>query len=165
MALTPGAAAGLWRYCLDLDLIGAVQLAGRPVDEPLRWLLADPRRLRTAKVTDGLWVRLLDLPAALAARRYAAPGAVVVEVTDRLRPANDGRFLLEGGPDGADCRPTGREPDLLCDVADLGAAYLGGVKLASLARAGRVLEQAPGALARADAMFATDPAPWCTTGF
>jgi len=164
-ALTTEAAAGLYRYCLDLDLVGTVQLERRPLDEPLRWLLADPRRLRVGEVSDGLWVRLLDLPAALAARGYAVPGSVVLQVTDRLRPANDGRFLLEGGPDGADCRPTGREPDLVCDVADLGAAYLGGTRLASLARAGRVLEQVPGALARADAMFAGEPAPWCTTTF
>ncbi|HEV8648873.1 MAG TPA: GNAT family N-acetyltransferase [Actinomycetes bacterium] len=164
-ALTNEAAAGLYRYCLDLDLVGTVQFERRPVDEPLRWLLADPRRLRVTEMTDGLWVRLLDLPAALAARRYAVPGSVVFQVADRLRPANDGRFLLEGGPDGAECRPTGREPDLVCDVADLGAAYLGGIRLGSLAQAGRVLEQVPGALARADAMLATDPAPWCTTTF
>ncbi len=165
VALTKEAAAGLYRYCLDLDLVGTVQLERRPVDEPLRWLLADPRRMRISEVSDGLWVRLLDLPAALAARRYTVPGSVVLQVTDRLRPSNDGRFLLEGGPDGADCRPTGREPDLVCDVADLGAAYLGGTRLASLARAGRVHEQVPGALARADAMLATEPEPWCTTTF
>jgi predicted acetyltransferase len=164
-ALTAEAAAGLYRYCLDLDLVATVRLERRPVDEPLRFLLADARRLRTTEVTDGLWVRLLDVPGALAARCYAVAGELVLGVRDRLRPANDGCFLLEGGPDGAECHATRRPPELVCDVADLGAAYLGGTRLASLARAGRVLEQVPGALARADAMLAADPAPWCTTPF
>jgi predicted acetyltransferase len=165
-AATPEATAGLWRYLLDLDLTTTIELHDRPVDEPLRWLLVDPRRLRTTLLADFLWLRLLDLPAALAARRYAVPGQVVLEVSDALVPANQGRFLLEGGPDGAACRPAGHaEPDLRLDVADLGAAYLGGVRFASLARAGRVAEARPGGLARADAMFAADPAPWCATGF
>ncbi|HEX6677935.1 MAG TPA: GNAT family N-acetyltransferase [Actinomycetes bacterium] len=165
-AATPEASAGLWRYLLDLDLTAAIELRDRPVDEPLRWLLVDPRRLRTTLLADFLWLRLLDLPAALAARRYAVPGRLVLEVGDALVPANQGRFLLEGGPDGATCRPAGQaEPDLRLDVAELGAAYLGGVRFASLARAARVAEARPGGLARADAMFAADPAPWCATGF
>jgi len=165
VGLTPEADAALWRYCLDLDLVGIVRLLDRPVDEPARWRLADPRRLRTTHVGDQLWVRLLDLPAALRARRYATEGELVLEVTDALRPRNQGRFRLEGGPDGAACEPTGAEPDLALDVADLGAVYLGGPRLAVLARAGRVAELAPGALSRADRMFASDPAPLCTTHF
>jgi predicted acetyltransferase len=82
-----------------------------------------------------------------------------------VRPSNQGRFRLEGGPDGAACEPTRAEPDLALDVADLGAAYLGGASLASLARADRVAERTPGALLRADRMFAADPPPVCTTHF
>ena len=165
VALTTEAAAALWGYCTSMDLVSAVRLLKRPVDDPVRWLLADPRRLRTLELVDGLWVRLLDLPAALAARRYAAEGRLVLEVTDGLQPANEGRFALEAGPDGASCRPTAADPDLVLDVAELGAAFLGGVRFATLARAGRVLEGRPGGLRRADAMFASDPAPWCSTGF
>jgi predicted acetyltransferase len=165
VGLTPQADAALWRFCLDLDLAGALQLHARPVDDPGRWRLADPRRLRTTHVGDHLWVRLLDLPAALSARRYATEGRLVLEVTDALRPRNQGRFRLEGGPDGAVCEPTGAEPDLALDVTDLGAAYLGGVRPTVLARAGRVVELRPGALPRADAMLASDPAPLCTTHF
>jgi predicted acetyltransferase len=110
-------------------------------------------------------VRLLDLPGALAARRYAVEGTLVLEVSDALRPRNQGRFRLEGGPDGAACRPTDLPPDLALDVTDLGAAYLGGASLASLARADRVVERSPGALARADRMFAASPRPVCTTHF
>jgi predicted acetyltransferase len=166
LAENPRAAAGLWGFCLDLDLTATVEVRDRPLDEPLHWLLVDPRRLRTTMVADALWLRLLDLPAALRARRYAAAGRLVLEVADPLVPANQGRFVLEGGPDGAACGPAGQDdPDVVLDVADLGAAYLGGVRLATLARAGRVREGRPGGLARADAMFATDRMPWCSTPF
>jgi len=110
-------------------------------------------------------VRLLDVPVALAARRYATRDRLVVEVIDQLRPANHGRFALEGAPDRASCEPTGDDPDLRLDVAELGAAYLGGVRFTTLAAAGRVVERTPGALWRADRLFASDPAPWCTTSF
>jgi predicted acetyltransferase len=165
VGLTPEADAALWRYLLDLDLAGAVQVDDRPVDDPIRWRLADPRRLQVREVGDQLWLRLLDLPAALEARRYATEEALVLEVTDALRPRNQGRFRLEGGPDGATCRPARDEPDLALDVADLGAAYLGGASLATLARADRVAELRPGALLRADRMLASHPTPVSTTHF
>ena len=107
---TPEAEAALWRYLLDMDLAGAVKLADRPVDDPIRWRLADPRRLRFTDIGDQLWLRLLDLRGALAARRYAVDGELVLEVTDALRPRNQGRFRLEGGPDGATCSHHGRAP-------------------------------------------------------
>jgi len=165
VGLTVEAEAALWRYLLDLDLAGTIKLTDRPVDDPIRWRLADPRRLRVTEVGDQLWVRLLDLPGALAARRYAVDDALTLEVSDALRPRNQGRFRLEGGPDGATCEPTTAEPDLALDVADVGAAYLGGASLASLARAERVAERTPGALLRADRMFAAAPPPICTTHF
>ena len=165
VGLTPEAEAALWRYLFDMDLAGTIRLADRPVDDPVRWRLADPRRLRVTEVGDQLWLRLLDLKGALEARRYAVEGELVLEVTDALRPRNQGRFRLEGGPDGAACEPTMADPDLGLDIADLGAAYLGGAKLTSLARAERVTELTPGALQRADRMFASHPAPICTTHF
>jgi predicted acetyltransferase len=165
VGLTPEADAALWRYCLDLDLAGAVQVYDRPLDDPIRWRLADPRRLRVTEVGDQLWVRLLDLPGAMEARRYATEGELVLEVTDTLRPRNQGRFRLEASPDGAACRPTRAEPDLALGVADLGAAYLGGASLATLGRAQRVAELTPGALLHADRLFAADPPPVSTTHF
>jgi predicted acetyltransferase len=162
---TPQAEAALLSYCLDLDLAGTVEFSTRPVDEPLRWYLTNPRLLRTTLVADHLWVRLLDLPAALEARGYATEGSLVLEVTDALRPENQGRWLLEGGPGGATCQRTSRSPDLVLDVADLGAAYLGGTRLAMLGRTGRADERTRGALVRGDAMFTCDPPPWTTTYF
>jgi predicted acetyltransferase len=165
VGLVPEAEAALWRYLFDMDLAGTIKLSGRSLDDPVRWRLADPRRLRITDVGDHLWVRLLDVPGALAARRYAVADALVLEVTDALRPRNHGRFRLEGGPDGASCEPTAAPPDLALDVADLGAAYLGGTSLVSLARAERVGERTPGALIRAERMFASSPGPICTTYF
>jgi predicted acetyltransferase len=164
-ALTPDAAVALFRYALELDLTSSVRLLARPLEDPLRWLLADPRRLRTTSVADHLWVRLLDLPTALAARRYHVPGRLVLAVNDTLRPQNQGRFLLEGSPDDARCTRTDAAPDLELDVAALGAAYLGGVRLRTLSRAGLVRELTPGAIGTADTMFASDPPPACSTAF
>jgi predicted acetyltransferase len=164
---TPEARAVLWRYLCDVDLVETIAARSFPVDEPLRWLLAESRRLTVNRLSDGLWVRLLDAPAALAARRYDVAGRVVFEVDDAFRPdgAAAGRFVLEGGPDLARCERTDEEPDLVLGVADLGAAYLGGVTFSALARAGLVEEGTPGALPRADAMFRSDPAPYVMTEF
>lgn len=158
-ASNPAAYADLWRFVLDVDLVARVTAWGRPVDDPLVHLVAEPRRLR-ATMTDELWVRVVDVAHALRRRRYAAEGRVVLEVHDRFCPWNDGRYALEGGPDGATCEPTDATPDLVCSASDVGAAYLGGSSFRQLQRAGLVEERTAGALARADAMFTWDPAPW-----
>lgn len=165
VALTPEAYAGLWRFLLSLDLTEAVEARNRPVDEPLRWMLADPRRLRVTLLSDFLWLRLVDVGTALAARRYPVAGRLVLDVADAFCPGKGGRYALEGGPDGAECRPTDAEPDLALGTADLASLYLGGVAASALAAAGRVAERRPGALARADAMLACHPRPFCRTGF
>jgi predicted acetyltransferase len=157
--------AALWQYVLDIDLVRHVRADARPVDEPLKWRLADPRRLQTSALYDHLWVRLLDIPVALSARRYGTDERLVVEVRDPFRPAGEGRYAVDGGPDGAACTPTTDEPDLALGVTELGALYLGGVSATTLARAGRVEERAAGALRAADAFFASTPAPWCCTPF
>ncbi|HEX6507620.1 MAG TPA: GNAT family N-acetyltransferase [Chloroflexota bacterium] len=165
IAATPEARAALWRYSLGVDLVSTVEARTFPIEEPLRWMLTEPRRLRVKEATDFLWTRLVDVPAALGGRRYAAEGSVVFEVEDAFRPENTGRYLLEAEADGATCSRTDREADLTLQVADLGAAYLGGVGFTTLARASRVEEHTPGALKRADAMFACEPQAWCATEF
>jgi predicted acetyltransferase len=167
VSVTPAARAVLWRYLLDVDLVATITAWVVPLDEPLRWLLRESRRMAVTRVGESLWVRVLDAPAALSARTYAAPGRVVFEVVDALRPDGDaaGRFVLDGGPDGAEARRTTDEPDLVLDVADLGGILLGGVRPSSLARAGLVDERTPGALAIADAMFAVEPLPFSMTDF
>jgi len=162
---TDDARVALWRYLLDVDLVRKLTTWNSPVDELLRYLLKDPRQLRTRHRTDGLWVRMLDVPAALGARRYAIEGSLVLEVRDGFRPACGGRFLLEGATDGAACRRTSRSPDITLETADLATLFLGGVPFTMLARAQRLREETPGALQRADLMFASSPQPWCMTRF
>jgi predicted acetyltransferase len=156
--------AALWQFAFSVDLIGTIR-AFCPMDEPLAWRLADPRRLRTRNTGDMLWARILDVPAALAGRRYLASDRLVLQVDDAFRPASGGVFALDGGPDGAECARTDAEPDLVLGVSELGSLYLGGASFAMLARAGRVTERTQGALARADRMFASERAPWCDTDF
>ncbi len=160
MATTPQAYADTWRFVLDLDLAHRVTAWGRPADEPLLHLLAEPRRLRLT-LKDGLWVRPVDVAAALEARGYAGPGRVVFEVRDRFCAWNEGRFALETALEGAACARTDLAPEIACAVNALGAVYLGGATFRQLWRAGQVQELEPGALARADALFGSDPAPWC----
>jgi predicted acetyltransferase len=167
VTVSPEARTVLWRYVCDVDLVETISAGSCSVDEPLRWLLAESRRLTVNRLSDGLWVRVVDAPAALAARRYAAASRIVFDVQDEFRPDGNaaGRFALDGGPDGAKCERTTADPDLALGVADLGAAYLGGVSFSTLARAGLVDERTRGALARADAMFRSDPAPFVMTAF
>ena len=155
VATTPEVRAGLWQYCFGVDLVGVVRAFAQPLDDPLRWSLVDPRRLRTTLLTDVLWVNVLDVEEALSVRTYTSDQPLVIDI------AGDGRYRLAAG----ECRRTDALADLWMEAADLGAVYLGGVSFASLARAGLVGELAAGAVARADAVFATAPGPSSSTGF
>jgi predicted acetyltransferase len=164
IASTPEAYAALWRYLLDVDLVASISASMRRVDEPLRFLLADSRQPKTS-IEDGIWLRLVDVARALAGRRYATEGRLVLRVRDAFCPWNDGHFELIGGPSNAECTPCAGNPDLELTVADLAAVYLGGNRFRALGEAGRIQEINRGALALADAMFATDRAPWCPSFF
>jgi predicted acetyltransferase len=159
-ATSPGAYADLWRYVFEVDLVERVRAWSRPVDEPLVHLLQEPRRLG-ATLRDNLWVRPVDVAGALGARRYSGDGRIVLEVTDGFCPWNEGRYAVESNDGQANVSATSAEPDLMCTVNEIGATYLGGTSFRQLHRAGRVDEHAEDALARADAMFGWDPAPWC----
>jgi predicted acetyltransferase len=159
VAVTDGAYGALWRHCLDVDLMSRLVAEGRSVEEPVRHLLADPRAAET-RIEDGLWVRLIDVAAALAARRYQCEGRLRLRVEDPFCEWNAGTYELEGGPDGATCGRSGAKPDLVLPAAALGACHLGGNRFTTLARAGLVEASTAGALARADAMFAAPVAPW-----
>ena len=154
-------ARALWGVLLDLDLMATVEAWLLALDDPLWFLLVDPRAAKP-RITDNLWVRILDVPAALAERRYQAPVDVVLEVTDALIPANAGRWHVVGGPDGAQAAHTDAAADLSLDVRELGSVYLGGVSLASLAGAGLVTEQRPGSLHAAAVGFGWPVAPGCS---
>jgi predicted acetyltransferase len=186
MAVDPAASAALWTDLLSRDLTSEFRARLRPVDDPLLFQLADPRRARP-QPADGLWVRIIDVPSALAGRRYSCPADVVIEVRDDILPANAGRWRLttvggaaSSGTAGAaraagagdagrglaaSCVRVTSAADLVLDVTQLGAAYLGGTRLGTLAEAGLVTELRPGALRQLSAAMSWDPAPWCPTIF
>ena len=164
MATSKEANAALWRFCFDADLVYSTEALKRPVDDPLPWMLADPRRLQRS-TRDGMWLRLIDVGAALKLRSYMESDRLVLEVRDEYCPWNEGRFELEGSPEGAACRASGSLPDLAIPVSALAAAYLGAVNFSTLSRAGLVEEHTPGALLRADRMFAVPYQPWTPHSF
>lgn len=163
-ALDPAADAALWRFLFDIDLTSRVVARGRPVDESWQFLVSDIRRCGP-RLRDALYVRLVDVGAALRQRTYQAPVDVVFEVEDAFCPWNAGRWRLTGDPKGASCGRTEDAADLTLSVRELGAAYLGGVSLTALAAAGRVREVRHGALAEASLAFGTSRAPWLPHGF
>ncbi|HEU5216195.1 MAG TPA: GNAT family N-acetyltransferase [Gaiellaceae bacterium] len=156
LGATPEATAGIWRFLLDVDWMAFVDVSLVPPDHPLFLLLATPRRIRY-RMGDSLWVRLVDVPAALCGRAYGEGEPLVLEVRDAVCEWNGGRWRLEGG----ECSRTEEEPDLALDVAALGSAYLGAVSFRQLREARRVEELRERAVARADAVFAWRPLPWC----
>jgi predicted acetyltransferase len=163
MASDPAALAALYRYLFDLDLMGTTVLGNLPVDDPLLLWLRNPR-LAKPELEDALYVRLVDLPAALSSRTYASEVDVVLEVRDSTCPWNAGRWRLTGGALGSSCEQTEDAPDLALDTRELGAAYLGGTSLTELAAAGLVTGSAA-TVASTSAAFAHTPAPWCPIVF
>lgn len=166
VAATDTAYRDLWGYLAGIDAVDEIFVDDRPIDEPIRWLLRDGRALAYKHTFDFLWVRLLDVPAALSARAYATPGRVVFEVVDEdLGGYGAGRYVLEATQDAAKCVPTDEPADLRVGQRALAACYLGGHRLRQRVFAGDVEELTPGALERADLMFSVPVPPWCQTGF
>jgi len=153
VAPEPEAARELWRWLLDFDWTSKIAADLLPLDHELFFLLAEPRRMQL-EVSDALWVRILDVGAALNARTFG-DGEVTLEV------AGEGTWRVTG--DGAE--QVAGEGDIRLDIAQLGSVYLGGFTFAQLQRASRVVERVPGAVARADALFSTGVEPWCAEIF
>jgi predicted acetyltransferase len=188
VALEAAVARALWGVLVDLDLMATIETPVLAPDDAVHHLLVDPRA-GGPRLVDNVWVRIVDLPAALAGRRYSAPTDLVIDVADALLPDNAGRWRLTthepGSADGSTesaCTATGGASgpaapyrarvgrttdaaDLRLDVRELGAAYLGGTSLRSLASAGLVRELTPGALDRATTAFSWPLAPVCSWTF
>ncbi|WP_030858087.1 GNAT family N-acetyltransferase [Streptomyces sp. NRRL F-2747] len=156
---TPAVAAALWDCVAGLDLTGRVCAWGRPQDDPLLRFAADRDQVRVTAQFPALWLRLVDVRAALTRRSWAAPVEVVLEVADARLPANAGRFRLKAGPGGATYEPAAARADLELEVRDLAACYLGGTRVAELVAAGLVAERTPGAAAALDAALHTPLLP------
>ncbi len=150
----------LWQYIFGVDLVSSIVHWNQPVDDPLHWWLEQPRMMER-KLMDGVWVRPVDVVAALEGRCYSSAGSLVFRMHDELCPWNEGVYQLKVGDDGtACCRATDADPVIEWRPEGLGAAYLGGHRFRELGRAG-VVTGKPDALNRADAMFNWDPLPWC----
>ena len=158
VAVGPAAERELWRFLFGIDLIARIEGRVDPAT-PLFLMVVDPRALHL-RVSEGLWLRLVDVEAALAARSYEGDGEVVLDVRDDFCSWNTGRYRVGGGVERTDAAA-----DLELDVADLASAYLGGFSFTRLAAAQRVRELKDGALARADALFRTERAPYCPEDF
>jgi predicted acetyltransferase len=164
IATSPRADRELWRYLFAVDLVQTIEAWHVPIDHPLFLLVTEPRRLHP-RFGDGLWLRIVDVERALAARSYAADGAVTFDLIDSFLAANAGVWRLEASGGEAVVSRSGAEPELRLDIADLGSTYLGGFSFTQLRRAGRVEELAEGAVERADDLFRTRIAPWCPEVF
>ena len=162
--LDAAAERALWEWIAGIDLVVRIKGWRAPVPHPLFLGLHDLRRMGLV-VGDGLWLRLIDLPAALEGRSYQGSGHVNVEVTDTFLPANAGRWRIEVTGGAATVTRTGEPADLALDTTDLAAVYLGGFTFADLLRAGRVGECRPEAIADADRLFMSNAAAWCSTPF
>lgn len=158
------AQAGLWRYLLEVDLARTFVQRNAPVDAPLRHLVTDARAI-TTQISDNIYLRVVDVAAALAARTYRTDLDVVLQVVDPLLPANNGRFRLRGGPAGASVTRARGGADLELGILELGAVYLGGVSFEHLQRCGRIREHTVGAAAATSLAFGSDLAPWCPDHF
>ncbi|GAA2098182.1 GNAT family N-acetyltransferase [Streptomyces albiaxialis] len=152
---SPQAAAALWRYLASIDLTGTVRAWGRPVDDPLLLFAGDRDQVRVTSEFPALWVRLVDVRAALEARAWAAPVDLVLDVRDETVPANAGRHRLTASPEGCAYAPTEDAADLALDVRDLASCYLGGTRPTDLVAAGVATEHTPGAAASLDAALRT----------
>jgi len=157
----------LWRFILEVDLVVTVRAEHRSPAERLPWFLLNARAAQSSDTGEDLWLAILDMPRALAARSYERSGSLVVETVGDARTDAESRTRvhLDANSDGATCTTTHRSADLTLDVAALSAAYLGGARLRDAVLAKGVDEHRPGALAEADALFRTAELPWCSTGF
>jgi predicted acetyltransferase len=157
---TPAALNDLWRYLLSVDLVSKVSAWARPLDEPLEAMLVN-QHAASSELDDDLWVRIIDVPTALAARTYQDADPIVVEVRDRLLPNNSDRYRIT--PQGTERTKTAAV--LAMDADALAMLYLGTTRASALASVGRIEVYDPAALPRADRLFATDVNSWCGTMF
>ena len=160
---TLAAHRALWHYLTNIDLYPNVRYWNAPVDDELPWQVTEPRRVQRS-ICDSLWVRLIEVPRALAGRRYCGSGKIVFAVDDSFIPANSGHYELDVSSGDGQCRATSSDADIELSVQTLGAVYLGAHRFTELMRAG-FIQGDPAALATADRMFSWDRQPWCPAVF
>jgi predicted acetyltransferase len=165
VALDAEAEQRLWQWLFRIDLVTTIVGLRGPHPHPMQQWVVEPRLLGLT-ISDGLWLRVLDVPAALAARTYATERSIVLKIEDGLIESNAARWQLTAAADGsARVVRTEADPDLALDIATLACAYLGAHRFSDLARAGRVRELRQGAVVTADLLFMPPRAPYSNTFF
>lgn len=154
----------LLAFLASIDLVQEVQFPARPVDDPLRFAVANEAAVDTVPNLP-LWVRLVDLPAALVGRGYDVTDRLVLEVSDDQLTSNTSRWSLEVGPDGAECQRTEAPPDVILSASHLATLSLGGFSATRLAGAGHLGGTDPSVIRRLDRLFAVARAPWSAFDF
>jgi predicted acetyltransferase len=162
-SLNRDAHLALWSFLTNIDLFPKVSYWNLPVDDILPWCIRESRRV-VSKPCDSLWLRVMDVPAALLARTYSGSGRINIAVRDEIIPSNSATWVLDATPDGSTCEKTNDAADIEMDIEMLGAVYLGGQQFETLARAGR-MSGTPEAVALADGLFRWSRAPWCPEVF
>lgn len=155
---TPESWTALWSFVLSQDLIAEIEADLRPTDDPIFDLLAGTRRVKAVR-SDALWIRIMDVPAALSARAYSAPVDVTMAVSDPMGDVT-GTYRLTVNGDDIECSASSGEPDVHLDLEDLSAGYMGMSRFRQLSRVGRVTGD-PTTLTALDEAFTWDPQPWC----
>ena len=163
IATTPEAHTAIWRFLTNVDLFPNVKWWNMPLDDPLPLGITDQRRIRR-KLSDAMWLRVMDVPAALGARSYEADGHVTFEVNDPTRPDNSGTYRLEVSEGEGSCERAPGEADASFSIDVLGHLYLGGGDALAMAAAGRI-EGDPGAITTLHRIMRTDQPPWCPEVF
>jgi len=164
LGIDSDAERALWQFVFGVDLIDSISYWNQPIDDPLQWWVEQPRRMER-RIEDALWVRPVDVAAALCGRRYSCGGRVVFRIRDEQCPWNDGIFRLEADEDGkASCERVKDDAEVELTPYALGCVYLGGCRFRELARAG-IIKGSEYALRQLDTMFAWDPLPWCQEVF
>jgi len=160
---TDRAHTGLWSFLTSMDLFPRIRFWNLPIDDPLWWKLAEPRLVQRRR-TDALWIRIIDVPAALGVRSYESDGAIRIGVDDPFRLATSGVYELSVSGGAGKCVRAEGSADVNLGVDALGALYLGDGNALSLAAAG-MIDAAPEDVALLHRLFRTDVAPWCQEAF
>ncbi len=163
IATSDRAHTGLWNYLANIDLYPRVKYWNLPTDDPLWWKLVDFRRVER-KRSDALYVRIMDVPAALEARRYEADGTIRIGVDDPFRPDTSGVYELAVTGGEAKCVAVDGEADVELRTDSLGALYLGGQSARSMAAAGRI-SGGHDHIGQLDRLFRSAAEPWCEEVF
>jgi predicted acetyltransferase len=156
VAVTPEAHVALWHVLLNIDLVASITTRQMPLDDPLPYLLTNPRVVRTTTNNDGVWVNVRDLATCFGARAYRTDDRLVVEV-------DSVRWAIDGSPDGASVSRVRTRPDLVAEPDAIGPLLLGGVPATALAGGRRLTARNDEALRRADAFFGWPVAPMSQT--